>query len=129
MRPRVHECARRFEAGRRAAIGGLAAAIALASAAGCGKSAPRTPAEEGRIIYMTNCVVCHNLDPNRPGSQGPDIAGASRELVEDRVLHLTYPPGYKPKRTTHAMRTIPGMTQKRIDELAAFLAQAKEPGK
>jgi mono/diheme cytochrome c family protein len=99
--------------------------LALAPAA-C-KSKPLTPAEQGRIVYMTNCVLCHNADPNLPGSQGPPIAGSSRELIEDRVLYLKYPPGYKPKRTTHAMRAMPQL-KNQIGNLAAFLQQAKRPG-
>ncbi len=101
-------------------------ALALCPVA-CGKSQPRTPALQGRIVYMTNCVVCHNPDPKLAGTQGPPIAGSSRELLEDRLLHLTYPPGYKPKRDTHAMRALPQLADQ-IDNLAAFLAQAKKPG-
>ena len=88
-----------------------------------------TPVQRGRVIYMSNCVVCHNVDPNLPGSQGPPIAGSSRELVEDRVLHLSYPPGYTPKRKTHAMRAIPTLAPE-IGNIAAFLqaAQKPEPG-
>ena len=72
---------------------------------------------------MTNCVVCHNPNPNLPGSQGPPIAGSSRELIEDRVLYLKYPPAYKPKRTTHAMRSMPFL-KNQIDNLYAFLQEA-----
>ena len=82
-----------------------------------------TPAQRGRIVYMTNCVVCHNANPNLPGSQGPPIAGSSRELVYDRVMFLKYPPGYAPKRATHAMRALPQLAN-RIDDLTAFLAEA-----
>jgi mono/diheme cytochrome c family protein len=89
----------------------------------CGPSKPMTPAEQGRIVYMTNCVVCHNANPNLPGSQGPPIAGSSRELVYDRVMFLKYPTGYTPKRTTHAMRALPQLAN-RIDDLTAFLAEA-----
>jgi mono/diheme cytochrome c family protein len=96
--------------------------------AACGKSTPRTPAMQGRIVYMTNCVVCHNPDPNLPGSQGPSIAGSSRELVEDRVLNLKYPPGYKPKRSTHAMRALPQLAGQ-IDNLTAFLDEAAKQNK
>jgi len=74
---------------------------------------------------MTNCVVCHNADPNLPGSQGPPIAGSPRELVYDRVLLLKYPDGYTPKRTTHAMRALPQLKD-RIDDLTAFLAEAAQ---
>ncbi len=85
-----------------------------------------TPVQRGRVIYMTNCVVCHNADPNLPGSQGPPIAGSSRELVEARVLHLSYPPGYTPKRKTHAMRAIPTLAPE-IGNITAFLQAAKQP--
>ncbi|HYL58685.1 MAG TPA: c-type cytochrome [Candidatus Acidoferrales bacterium] len=100
--------------------GGAMLALAIAA---CGPSKPMTPAQQGRIVYMTNCVVCHNPDPNLAGSQGPPIAGSSRELVNDRVLNLKYPPGYTPKRTTHAMRALPQLANQ-IDNLTAFLAEA-----
>ena len=91
----------------------------------CGPSKPQTPAEKGRIVYMTNCVVCHNPDPNLPGSQGPPIAGSSKELVADRVLYLKYPAGYTPKRSTHAMRALPQLANQ-IDNLTAFLQEAAQ---
>jgi hypothetical protein len=68
-------------------------------------------------------MACHNRDPNLAGTKGPPIAGSSRELVEDRILYLKYPPGYKPKRTTHNMRAQPQLKNK-IDDLVAFLADA-----
>jgi mono/diheme cytochrome c family protein len=92
---------------------------ALVAASGC-QPKKTTPVERGRVMYLTNCVVCHNTDPNLPGSQGPPIAGSSRELVDARVLHLAYPPGYTPKRTTHAMRAIPTLAPE-IDNIAAYL--------
>ena len=85
-----------------------------------------TPVARGQIIYMINCAVCHNPDPNLPGTQGPPIAGSSRELVEARVLYLAYPPGYKPKRPTHLMRAIPTLAPE-IGNLTAFLQAAKQP--
>jgi mono/diheme cytochrome c family protein len=101
---------------------GIATIFAIAISA-CGPSKQMTPAERGRIVYMTNCVVCHNANPNLAGSQGPPIAGSPRELVYDRVIFLKYPPGYTPKRTTHAMRALPQLAN-RIDDLTAFLAEA-----
>ena len=103
----------------------LATSIAICAAlasVGC-QPTKVTPVSRGKVMYMTNCVVCHNADPNLPGSQGPPIAGSSRELVEARVLHLSYPPGYKPKRTTHAMRAIPTLAPE-IDNITAFLDDA-----
>ena len=75
---------------------------------------------------MTKCVVCHNTNPNLAGSQGPPIAGASRDLVEARVKHLAYPPDYTPQRKTHAMTAFPNLPESDIDALTAFLAQAKQ---
>jgi mono/diheme cytochrome c family protein len=105
------------------------AALAILAAVLCGcSSGPQTPAQRGRIVFMTNCVVCHNSNPNLPGSQGPAIAGSSRALIEARVLHLSYPPGYQPQRTTHAMRAFPQLAGQ-IDNLAAFLQSVKESPK
>lgn len=94
------------------------------SLSACSNSAPLTAADRGRQVYMSNCIQCHNPDPTQPGSQGPEIAGASRELIEARVLHAQYPPGYTPKRTTSAMVALPHLASK-IDDLTAFLAPAK----
>lgn len=96
--------------------------LAIAVSA-CGPSKPLTPVQRGRIAYVTTCMACHNRDPNLAGTKGPPIAGSSRELVEDRILYLKYPPGYKPKRTTHNMRAQPQLKNK-IDDLVAFLADA-----
>lgn len=100
------------------------AAMALLSLAAC-NSKPPDAIERGRMVYMTNCIVCHNPNPNLPGMQGPAIAGASKPLLEARVLHLAYPPGYHPQRTTHAMRAFPELKD-HIDDLEAFLAAARD---
>lgn len=101
--------------------------IAIFAIAACAKTRPPDAAERGRLVYVTHCIVCHNPNPNLDGAQGPAIARSSRELVADRVLHLTYPPGYTPKRTTHNMRPIPGLTPAQIDDLTAYLRAAAKP--
>jgi len=101
-----------------------------AALAGChnSKPAPMDPVERGRVLYATNCAVCHNPNPNLPGSLGPPIAGSPRALVEARVLHAAYPPGYKPKRTSHVMQPLPWLAPN-IDQITAFLdAAAREHG-
>ena len=70
----------------------VAAIMGVAFAAACGKPRTLTAADRGEVIYRTNCISCHNRDPNLPGPLGPAIAGASRSLIEARVLHGTYPP-------------------------------------
>ncbi len=101
------------------------ALVAVASVAGC-KQRKLTPLERGRLVYNTTCVECHNRDPNLPGVKGPPIAGSSRELIEARILSLSYPPGYKPKRTTHEMRKLPNLKPD-IDNLAVFLQASAKP--
>jgi mono/diheme cytochrome c family protein len=107
----------------------LAAAIAVAWLGAC--SGPDTAEPKnvasGREAYMANCASCHSANPNL-GSTGPPIAGSPRQLVEARILHQSYPPGYKPKRNSHLMRKLPWLAPK-IDDLTAFLASAKQNGK
>jgi hypothetical protein len=106
----------------------LAAAVCLAiTLFGC-KPRELTPAERGEVVYRTNCASCHNRDPNLPGWLGPPIAGSSRALIEDRVLHLSYPPGYVPKQNTHKMRALPWLNG-HVGDLTAYLDQAAKDHK
>ncbi len=77
---------------------------------GCTQKAPsnRSPEEErlylqGKKVYMTVCVTCHNPDSKLDGSIGPSNYGSSRELLQAKILKGEYPPGYKPKRDTQLM--------------------------
>jgi len=100
----------------------VAGALGASFAAGCGESnqAESPAVERGRRVYVANCTVCHNTDPALPGSIGPAIAGSQRALIEARVLRAEYPPGYTPKRSTHAMVALPQLAGS-IDDLAAYL--------
>lgn len=75
------------------------------------KTRPLTALESlelrGKGSYMANCTACHNPNPRLAGSIGPDVAGSSLELITERVLHQSYPPGYKPKRTSRLMVALP----------------------
>ena len=101
----------------------IAAIVGVAFAAACGKPRTLTAADRGEVIYRTNCISCHNRDPNLPGPLGPAIAGAPRSLIEARVLHGTYPPGYHPQRRSHTMRALPWLDG-HIDDLSAYLTAA-----
>jgi mono/diheme cytochrome c family protein len=83
-----------------------------------------SPAERGAVVYRTNCIACHNWNPNLPGALGPAIAGSSKALITARVLHGAYPVGYNPKRHSHIMRPLPWLGP-HIDDLTAFLEAAK----
>ncbi|MDE0212540.1 MAG: cytochrome c [Deltaproteobacteria bacterium] len=105
----------------------LAVCAALTMTSACGKdegtqTVTGPDPARGRRMYIATCIVCHNIDPSKPGSQGPAVKGSSVELLEAKVLRKTYPPGYKPQRTTSAMPTYP-QVRKRIPDIAAFLAQ------
>jgi mono/diheme cytochrome c family protein len=97
------------------------------TAAPAATSAPADPpprtgdVAKGRQLFVTNCGICHATDPTLPGTIGPEVAGASRELVVRRVLHGDYPPGYTPKRQTGNMVAMPHLAPV-IDDIAAYLA-------
>jgi mono/diheme cytochrome c family protein len=103
-----------------AALAGLA--LAALVIAGCSDSATSDSpsAQRGKQIYVASCTACHNQNPALPGALGPDVKGASRELLEAKVVHGRYPQGYTPKRPTAIMQPQPALAQD-IAALADFL--------
>jgi mono/diheme cytochrome c family protein len=94
-------------------------------ACGQGSQGELSPlAQEGRQVYLNVCIACHNGVPAQDGSVGPAIAGASRELIEAKVLRGEYPPGYTPKRPGGAAMPRFEYLADKIDALAAYLAAA-----
>src|SRR5687768_3764496 len=104
----------------------VTAALLILIASGCSKdsdqkeSAKSADWQRGRATYIANCVACHNSDPSKEGPIGPAIQGSSRELLESRVLTMSYPPGYQPKRPTKVMPQFPFLKEE-IPYLAAYL--------
>jgi mono/diheme cytochrome c family protein len=74
----------------------------------------------GKVVYLANCITCHNSNPRKPGSLGPDVAGSSKELLIARIVHGKYPDGYTPKRSSHVMQALPHLVGD-IDALVAYL--------
>jgi mono/diheme cytochrome c family protein len=108
--------------------GPITATLVLCLAACSGGDAKvDTPAARGEKIYKNICATCHGVDPNHDGTVGPAIAGSSLELVEAKVLHGEYPPGYKPKRETSLMTPLPHLKQY-VPDLAAYLQAAAAKG-
>jgi mono/diheme cytochrome c family protein len=101
----------------------LTALLAVASVlAACSEEPSSTgpSAERGRQVYLAQCISCHNANPALAGPLGPPMKGASRELLEAKVLKGTYPAGYTPKRPTNLMPPVPSLAPE-IANLAAFL--------
>jgi mono/diheme cytochrome c family protein len=101
--------------------------LALVSAAGfalalsaCSSEKLSPEAERGRQVYLSSCIACHAADPAQPGPVGPEVKGSSQELLEAKMLHGKYPPGYKPKRPTAVMPPQPQLARD-IPALAAYL--------
>ena len=96
----------------------LAAALGLAA---CGDSARLEPlAERGRQVYLAQCAQCHAIDPAQAGALGPPVKGASKALLEAKILRGEYPPGYAPKRSTRVMPPMAALGPD-LDPLAAYL--------
>jgi mono/diheme cytochrome c family protein len=104
---------------RRARVAALA--VALAVGLGACEQQPLSPeAQRGRQVYQGQCTSCHSSDPSQPGPVGPELKGASRQLLEAKVLHGSYPSGYRPKRPTAIMPPQPQVASD-IPALAAYL--------
>ncbi|HEV8615789.1 MAG TPA: cytochrome c [Methylomirabilota bacterium] len=98
----------------------LLAVVALVTA-GCSDAAPKNAlAERGRQVYLAQCIQCHSPDPAQAGPVGPPVKGASRELLEAKILRADYPPGYRPKRPTKVMPAQPTVAPD-IAALAEYL--------
>ncbi len=108
----------------RSRVAGFAGALGLAAAivvGGCSSETPLSPAaERGRQVYLAQCTACHAPDPTQAGPLGPPIKGTTRELLEAKVVHGAYPPGYTPKRTSKLMPPLPAVAPD-VAALAEYL--------
>ena len=79
-----------------------------------------TDIEKGRMVYFANCVSCHNNKPKKPGSIGPEVYGASIDVLAQKIVFGKYPENYSPKRTSKIMPLMPHL-KKEISNLHAFI--------
>ena len=79
-----------------------------------------TDIEKGRMVYFANCVSCHNNNPKKPGSIGPEVYGVSIDVLTEKIVSGKYPENYRPKRTSKIMPSMPHLN-KEILNLHAFI--------
>ena len=79
-----------------------------------------TDIEKGRTVYFANCVSCHNNNPKKPGSIGPEVYGVSIDVLTEKIVSGKYPENYRPKRTSKIMPSMPHLN-KEISNLHAFI--------
>ena len=79
-----------------------------------------TDIEKGRMVYFANCVSCHNNNPKKPGSIGPEIFGVSIDVLTQKIVSGKYPENYIPKRTSKKMPSMPHLS-KEILNLHTFI--------
>ena len=95
--------------------------VAALLGSACSEQTPLSPsAERGRQVYVAQCMSCHGPEPGQDGPLGPAIKGASRELLEARIVRGSYPPGYTPKRPTRIMPPLPALAAD-VPALADYL--------
>lgn len=78
---------------------------------------------EGKKLYILNCVRCHNADPSIKGKIGPDLLTTPANVFESKVLLGVYPSGYSPKRRTKIMpkfKSLEGKTDKLYKYIQSF---------
>ncbi len=73
-------------------------------------AADQATLNKGRRLYFSNCISCHNRDPNLRGAIGPEIVDAPLEVITAKVMTGKYPhilpDDFIPKRKTKLMRPI-----------------------
>ena len=80
----------------------------------------KTDIEKGRMVYFANCVSCHNNNPKKTGSIGPELYGVPLDVLTQKIISGKYPKNYKPKRTSKIMPLMPHLN-KEILNLHAFI--------
>jgi mono/diheme cytochrome c family protein len=83
-------------------------------------SALNAKSNTGKSIYLTRCASCHNQNPSKPGSIGPDIVDSSLELLTLKTQKRQYPVGYQPKRKTRIMPQIK-LSDNQLNELYQYI--------
>ena len=99
-------------------VGAFLALISLLNATEIGR---------GKAIYLSNCISCHNRDPNQRGALGPELVGTPLEVMMLKVVTGDeYPAGYTPKRKTKLMKKFPQLRGLMCAPLQKFCAKREQ---
>ena len=88
----------------------------------------RALVEKGKRVFYTNCISCHNRNPNLKGSIGPELIDAPLEIMQIKVITGRYPDvfpaNFIAKRKTKAMKAFP-MLKNDVPAIFAFIQSVK----
>ncbi len=79
---------------------------------------------EGKRLYVLNCIRCHNADPSKSGTIGPELYTTPERVFRTKVLEGVYPKWYSPKRHTKIMQTFPHLTTD-IDKIYNYIRSTR----
>lgn len=92
-------------------------------------SADQATLDKGKRLYLSNCIQCHNKDPNLKGSIGPEMVDAPLSVMTSKIMTGAYPavlpPEFIPKRKSKAMKKITKL-EKDIPAIFAFVQSVKK---
>lgn len=80
---------------------------------------------EGRRLYIANCIRCHNSNPRQPGVIGPELYTTPLDVFRTKVPNGVYPPGYRSKRSSKVMPRFPNLTSK-VDWIYNYIRSYKK---
>jgi mono/diheme cytochrome c family protein len=103
--------------------------ILIFTLASFNSEAQRIPTDEidilkGKRLYVLHCINCHNGNPTKPGSIGPDLYTTPENVFRTKVPTGIYPSGYSPKRRTKVMPKFPNLT-KDVDLIYTYIRSFK----
>lgn len=83
---------------------------------------------KGQRIYLTQCISCHNRNPNKKGAIGPELIDVPFEVMQTKIITGRYPQklpaGFTPKRSTKAMKPFPALKND-VAAIYAYISSVK----
>jgi mono/diheme cytochrome c family protein len=84
-----------------------------------------TEANTGKQLYTKNCIRCHNANPTKPGSIGPELFTTPYNVFHGKITQGVYPPEYTPKRKTKIMPKFKLLTKEETTAISKYIKEFK----